>query len=119
VAALARQQDAGVTKLGAFGRQQDAGLIDDCRYAEARMSNTVLQRGDNENVSLVNSGRIRSLPSDGNMRHRPRTDRTGQTGKMMSHARSSAALRKIASFSVRDERENAKTGGVLAGNFKA
>ena len=64
----------------------------------------------NEKVSLVQAGRIRRLPSDGNMRHRPRTDRTGQTGKMMSYARSRAALRKIASFLLRDERENAKNG---------
>jgi hypothetical protein len=38
---------------------------------------------------------------------------------MMSHARTMAALRKIASFSLRDERENAKAGGVLAGNYWA
>jgi hypothetical protein len=38
---------------------------------------------------------------------------------MMSHAKNTAALRKIASFSLRDEGENAKAGGVPAGNFRA
>jgi hypothetical protein len=73
----------------------------------------------NGKVSLVQAGGIRCLPSDGNMRHRPRTDRTSQTGKTMSHARPRAALRKIASVSLRDERENATAGGALAGNFRA
>jgi hypothetical protein len=80
------------------------------------MSIEALETDDNENVSLAQAGGIRGLPSDGNMRHRPRTDRTE---KMMSHARITAALRKIASFSLRDERETAKAGGVLAGNFRA
>jgi len=34
------------------------------------------------------------------------------------HAKTAAALRKIASFSLRDERETAKVGGILAGNYK-
>ena len=82
------------------------------------MSNAVLETDDNENVSLVQAGGIRGLPSDGNMRHRPRTDRTGRTGEIMSHARTTAALRKIASFSLRDERETANAGGILAGNYR-
>jgi hypothetical protein len=73
----------------------------------------------NEKVSRAQAGGIRSLPTDGNMRHRPRTDRTGQTGKTMSHARSRAALRKITSVSLRNERKNAKVGGAVAGNFQA
>ena len=91
---------------------------DGCRYVEARMSIAVLETDDNENVSLVQAGGIRSLPSDGNMRHRPRTDRTSRTGEIMSHAKTAAALWKIASFSLRDERETAKVGGILAGNYK-
>jgi hypothetical protein len=79
------------------------------------MSIAVLETDDNENVSLVQAGGIRGLPSDGNMRHRPRTDRTE---KMMSHAWFVAALGKIASFSLRDERENAKVGGIQAGNYR-
>ena len=82
------------------------------------MSNALLETDDNENVSLVQARGIRGLPSDGNMRHRPRTDRTGRTGEMMSHARTTAALRKIALFSLRDERETAKAGGILAGNYR-
>jgi hypothetical protein len=38
---------------------------------------------------------------------------------MMSHARFSATREKIASFSLQNERENAKAGGARTGNFKA
>jgi hypothetical protein len=38
---------------------------------------------------------------------------------MNSHARFTATREKLASFSLRDEREIARKGGALAGNFNA
>src|SRR5260370_10106020 len=110
MAGPAPDESAGASGLV---RDQDAGS----RGTQPLRS--VTKCDANEKVSLVQAGGIRRLPSDGNMRHRPRTDRTGQKRKMMTYARSRGALRKIASFSLRDERANAKTGGALAVNFKA
>src|SRR5882762_3576810 len=107
---LRQDESADVSALAC---QQDA------RFRGTQTLRSVTKCDANEKVSLVQAGGIRRLPSDGNMRHRPRTDRTGQTRKMMSYARSRGALKKIASFSLRDERANAKTGGALAVNFKA
>src|SRR6266404_2268663 len=110
MAGLAPDKSADVSALAC---QQDAGS----RGTQTLRS--VTKCDANEKVSLVQAGGIRRLPSDGNMRHRSRTHRTSRTGKMMSHARFSATREKIASFSLRDERANAKTGGALAVNFKA